>query len=61
VAGELVLVDSAGRGEEWQTRTLDDGSQHRVYKRCFSGAELADELGGGTVLHDGRWFVVVST
>jgi hypothetical protein len=40
---------------------LDDGSSHRVYKRYFRADELAAELGGGTVLHDGRWFVAVGT
>ena len=64
VARELVVVDSARRpdvpAEEWQERKLNDGSTHRVYKRFFTGGELADELGGGDVLHDGRWFVVVS-
>ena len=64
VGHELVVVDSARRpevgAEEWQERILDDGSRHRVYKRFFIGAELADEL-GGRVLHDGRWFVVVAS
>ena len=64
VAGELVVVDSALRegvdAEEWQERVLNDGTRHRVYKRYFTGAGLADELGGGDVLHDGRWFVVVA-
>jgi SAM-dependent methyltransferase len=64
VAGELVVVDSALRegvdAEEWQERVLKDGTRHRVYKRYFTGAALADELGGGDVLHDGRWFVVVA-
>jgi demethylmenaquinone methyltransferase/2-methoxy-6-polyprenyl-1,4-benzoquinol methylase len=63
VAGELVVVDSALREgvapEQWEERILDDGSRHRVYKRFFRGAALAEELGGGEVLHDGRWFVVV--
>ena len=63
VAGELVVVDSALRegveAEEWQTRTLDDGTHHEVYKRYFTGPGLAEELGGGEVLMDGRWFVVV--
>ena len=63
VARELVVVDAARRpgvgAEEWQERVLNDGSRHRVYKRFFTGADLADELGGGEVLHDGRWFVVV--
>jgi hypothetical protein len=33
---------------------------HTVYKRFFSGTELIAELGGGRVLHEGRWFVVVA-
>jgi SAM-dependent methyltransferase len=65
VAGELVVVDSALHDgvdpEEWQERLLKDGTRHRVYKRYFRGAELAAELGGGDVLHDGRWFVAVRT
>jgi demethylmenaquinone methyltransferase/2-methoxy-6-polyprenyl-1,4-benzoquinol methylase len=63
VAPELVVVDSALRPdrepEEVQERTLNDDSRWEVYKRYFSGRDLADELGGGEVLHDGRWFVVV--
>lgn len=63
VGRELVVVDSALRGdvgsEEWQERVLTDGSRHRVYKRFFTGAELADEL-SGRVLYEGRWFVVAS-
>ena len=60
VAGELIVVDSAGDPprEAWDERILDDGSRHAVYKRWFTGASLAAEL-GGEVLHDGRWFVVV--
>ena len=64
VARELVVVDSAERdgqlAEQWQERILNDGSQHQVYKRFFTGGGLAAELGGGTVLFDGRWFVAVS-
>jgi ubiquinone/menaquinone biosynthesis C-methylase UbiE len=64
VAAQLVVVDSArapdGPAEEWQERTLNDGSRHRVYKRFFSGLTLADELGGGEILHEGRWFVAVA-
>ena len=59
IAGELVVCDSAGEGEQWQRRTLEDGSSHSVYKRWFTGAALAEELGGGEVLHAGRWFTVV--
>jgi ubiquinone/menaquinone biosynthesis C-methylase UbiE len=63
VAPELVVVDAAlrpdRRREQWQERILDDGSRWRVYKRYFTGVGLAAELGGGEVLHEGRWFVVV--
>ncbi len=64
VARELVVVDSAIRPdreeEERQERFLNDGSRWQVYKRYFTGEGLAQELGGGEVLHDGRWFVAVS-
>jgi len=65
LAAELVVVDSAVRPdherEEWQTRVLNDGSRHRVYKRYFDADQLAVELGGGTVLYAGDWFVMVTT
>jgi ubiquinone/menaquinone biosynthesis C-methylase UbiE len=63
VATELVVVDSSLAHSpvdvEWQPRVLNDGSEWEVYKRFFTGAGLAAELGGGEVLHEGRWFVVV--
>jgi ubiquinone/menaquinone biosynthesis C-methylase UbiE len=63
VAPELIVVDSSFAhspvAEEWQPRVLKDGSQWEVYKRFFTGDGLAQELGGGEVLHEGRWFVVV--
>jgi demethylmenaquinone methyltransferase/2-methoxy-6-polyprenyl-1,4-benzoquinol methylase len=63
VGSELVVVDSGlGPGQDaetWEERILDDGSRHRVYKRRFTADGLAAELGGGEVLHAGRWFVVV--
>jgi ubiquinone/menaquinone biosynthesis C-methylase UbiE len=65
VASELVIVDSARRPdhepEEWQERVLNDGSRYEVYKRFFEPDGLAQELGGGTVLHASRWFVMVSS
>jgi ubiquinone/menaquinone biosynthesis C-methylase UbiE len=65
VGEELVVVDSALRQdvspEERQERVLTDGSRHQVYKRFFTGSGLAEELGGGEVLHAGRWFVMVRT
>jgi ubiquinone/menaquinone biosynthesis C-methylase UbiE len=63
VADELVVVDSSQAHSpvavEWQPRVLNDGSEWEVYKRFFTGEGLAAELGGGEVLHEGRWFVVV--
>ena len=63
VAGELVIADTAVQPDhepvEWQERVLNDGSRHEVYKRYFTGAMLVEELGGGEVLHEGPWFVVV--
>ena len=65
VASELVIVDSARRPdhepEELQQRILNDGSRYEVYKRFFEPDALAEELGGGTVLHASRWFVMVSS
>lgn len=61
VASEIVVIDSALRpgvaGEQWQTRVLNDGSQHRVFKRYLSARQLADELDGAEILFDGTWFV----
>jgi ubiquinone/menaquinone biosynthesis C-methylase UbiE len=63
VAPELVVVDSAINdetpAERIDQRVLTDGSRWEVYKRWFSGAGLAEELGGGDVLHEGRYFVAV--
>jgi SAM-dependent methyltransferase len=60
---ELVIVDSAlrpgGPAQDWAERVLDDGSTHFVYKRWFTGAGLAREIGGADVLHDGPWSVAV--
>ena len=65
VGGELVVVDAARRedvpAEEHQQRVLNDGSRHTVYKRFFEPGELVAELGGGSVLHAGRWFVAVAS
>ena len=63
VAAELVVVDSALHEEvepqQWQERVLNDGSRWNVFKRYFTGDELASELGGGEIYFDGNWFVVV--
>src|SRR5205807_343558 len=63
VARELVVVGSMrhpdAEAKRWEERVLKDGTRWTVYKRVFTGPELADELGGGEVLHEDRWFVVV--
>lgn len=61
VAGELLVVDSASRSgvtaEQWQTRVLNDGSEHRVFKRYLSARQLVEELDGAEIVLDGEWFV----
>jgi ubiquinone/menaquinone biosynthesis C-methylase UbiE len=63
VARELIVVASVPGSEDplerREERILKDGSRWSVYKRVFTGDQLAAELGGGDVLHEGRWFVVV--
>ncbi len=64
IAPELVVVDAALHGgeerAEWQERRLKNGTRWSVYKRFFTVAGLLAELGGGEILHEGRWFVVVA-
>lgn len=64
VASELVVFDAAlHEGEpraEWQERVLNDGTRWTVYKRFFTAEGLLEELGGGTVLFEGDWFVLVA-
>jgi demethylmenaquinone methyltransferase/2-methoxy-6-polyprenyl-1,4-benzoquinol methylase len=63
IARELVIVDSAIQpdvpAEEWQERILNDGTRWEVYKRYFTPELLAAELGGGSTVFAGRWFVAV--
>jgi ubiquinone/menaquinone biosynthesis C-methylase UbiE len=62
VARELVIVASQqGEGdaaERWEERRLKDGSRWTVFKRVFTGDGLAREL-GGTIVFEGKWFLVV--
>jgi ubiquinone/menaquinone biosynthesis C-methylase UbiE len=62
VASELVVVASIpGEGDplaRWEDRRLNDGSSWTVYKRVFTGEQLAKEL-DGEVVFEGDWFVVV--
>jgi len=63
LAPELLVIDSARRAdvpaERIDTRVLNDGSRHEVFKRWFEPDELRAELGGGDVVHAGHWFVAV--
>lgn len=63
VANELVVVDASRQhselDEQMSPRVLSDGSTWEVFKRWFTGAGLAEELGGGNVLFEGEYFVVV--
>jgi ubiquinone/menaquinone biosynthesis C-methylase UbiE len=63
VAGKILVIDAALRddmpAEEMQSRVLQDGSRHIVYKRYFTPQQLISEMGRGRVLHAGAWFVVV--
>ncbi|MBD0337763.1 MAG: methyltransferase domain-containing protein [Thermoleophilia bacterium] len=61
VARELVVVDSAGSGEEVEDRVLSDGTRWEVYKRWFTPETLLAELGGGRTLHHGTYFVAVAS
>jgi len=62
VAPELVVVASVpGEGDplaRWEDRQLQDGSSWTVYKRVFTGDQLAREL-GAEIVFEGGWFVVV--
>ena len=64
VASELVVFETsatlAEKAEQWQERTLSDGSRYTIYRRYFTAGDLAEELGGGRVLFDGDHFVVVA-
>jgi ubiquinone/menaquinone biosynthesis C-methylase UbiE len=63
LAPELVVADSAIQpdvpDEEWQERILNDGTRWEVFKRYFTPEALAAELGGGSTVFAGRWFVAV--
>jgi SAM-dependent methyltransferase len=63
LAPELLVIDSARRddvpAERMDPRVLNDGTRYEVFKRWFEPEELVAELGGGEVVHAGRWFVAV--
>ena len=62
VADKLIVVGSVLRegdaAERWEERVLENGSRWTVFKRCFTGSDLADEL-HGELVHRSRYFLVV--
>jgi SAM-dependent methyltransferase len=64
VADEFVILDSGlppgALAEEWQRRTLPDGTTHTVYKRHFTIEMLSAEVGGAP-LFGGRYYVLVQS
>jgi SAM-dependent methyltransferase len=64
VAPQLIVVAQVWRHgleeETWETRSLGDGSRHRVFKRYFMPERLATELRGSIALEMAS-FVAVST
>jgi ubiquinone/menaquinone biosynthesis C-methylase UbiE len=64
VARTLVVLEQAwqpGREpESWELRRLLDGSEHRVFKRYFTGEELASELNGVIVFASAEFLAVRS-
>jgi ubiquinone/menaquinone biosynthesis C-methylase UbiE len=63
VASELVIVSSSRKGGKppagYEERVLADGSRWQVFKRYFLPEELLAELGGGEMLLEGRYFLVI--
>ena len=55
VGRELVVVEAV------HTAAAGQEHGHHHGKRSFTAEELLGEVGGGQVLHEGRWFVVVVT
>ncbi|HEY5316587.1 MAG TPA: class I SAM-dependent methyltransferase [Solirubrobacteraceae bacterium] len=59
--GEVTAIDqSSAMVEIAAARLPNDGTRNSVYKRVFAASALADEHGGGEIVHEGGWFVVVA-
>jgi hypothetical protein len=62
VTEEIVILDSGrptgAEAEEWQTRTLPDGSTYPIYRRHLDVDTLLREV-GGEALFDGEYFVMI--
>ena len=64
VARELMIVEihgDEGLGTEGVVeRRLTDGSRFRIRKTSFTPQGLIAEVGGGTIVFEGTWFVVAA-
>ena len=64
VGRQLVVVEDVRRTDApavgSHEQTPSDGSHGHLHRHSFTAAELVSEVGGGHVLHEGRWFVVVA-
>jgi ubiquinone/menaquinone biosynthesis C-methylase UbiE len=64
VAHSLVVVEilreEGSPTDGTEERELTDGSRFVIRKSYFTAGRLLSELGGGTILFQGRWFVVAS-
>jgi SAM-dependent methyltransferase len=64
VGRELVVVEDLGHADAptdgCHVQVPGDGSREHLHRHSFTAAELCHEIGGGRVLHEGRWFVVAA-
>jgi hypothetical protein len=64
VAAGVVILDAGRpegvRAEEWQERSLPDGSRYRIYRRHFEPEVLASEI-DGEVLFAGSFYVLAAS
>jgi SAM-dependent methyltransferase len=62
VGHEIVILDSGrptgAQSEQWQTRTLPDGTEYPIFRRHFDVETLISEV-GGEALFDGQYFIMI--
>jgi hypothetical protein len=62
IGHEIVILDSGRpsgtRADEWQTRTLPDGTDYPIFRRHLDVETLISEV-GGEALFNGQYFVMI--
>ncbi|MGH9079607.1 MAG: class I SAM-dependent methyltransferase [Acidimicrobiales bacterium] len=62
VGREIVILDcgrpTGANAEEWQSRTLPDGTEYPIFRRHLDIETLISEV-GGEALFDGQYFVMI--